>query len=373
VSSLEPHADAGSWPDEMDVNFYADSALTLPGMGERGSGCGEWYPRDFCSTCGEPHFGASRCQQRSCPDCWSLWSANRAVGITARLSAARYVEDDGADRRAVHAVVSPPEGSVRSITDLKRAKRDAYRLAEEHGVRGGVAVTHGDRVKPDVLDAYRELFEAGATEQKVWRWVRDHARDWRSLTYWSPHFHIIGLCRDFEANSPDNDGGWVVERLSTMAEYRLTHRRGYESVAHTARYLLSHASFDPQSGSHSVTWFGSLANNAFSPESVVSKGALGTIERYAEEAVGAGESDDGGDSEGDEPKCERDRCEGVLKPIWEAGAALQSASWCDQIGREQERRLRTAWEWAIGDVVPPPGLCQPRSEEECAEAFASLL
>jgi len=59
--------------------------------------------------------------------------------------------------------------------------------------------------------------------------------------------------------------------------------------------------------------------------------------------------------------------------IWKAGAALTDPGWCDRIGREQQRRLVAAFEWAIGDRKPPPGLKGPRTEEEAREALEALL
>ncbi|MFB6198537.1 MAG: hypothetical protein ABEI52_09775, partial [Halobacteriaceae archaeon] len=85
----------GAWTEELDLSFYAESSMTLPGKGEPGSGCGEWYPEKFCDECGEPHLGRSACQQRTCPECWRTWARNRAEKITRRLGAARYAAEGG--------------------------------------------------------------------------------------------------------------------------------------------------------------------------------------------------------------------------------------------------------------------------------------
>jgi len=37
--------------------------------------------------------------------------------------------------------------------------------------------------------------------------------DWRDLSYWSPHWHILGLAEDFEADDPDEQDGWVARRI----------------------------------------------------------------------------------------------------------------------------------------------------------------
>jgi hypothetical protein len=293
--------------------------------------------------------------------------------MTIRFAAARYVEQ-GADRRLVHAAISPPPGTVKSISDVKRARREAYKRAEEQGVRGGACVFHPFRVTEAATREYQEASEAGVTEHGLWLWVLDNEQDWRSQVYWSPHFHIIGLSREFAENRPEEQGGWVVERLSTLDEFRLTDQESYASMAKCARYVLSHAGFLPDDSSHVVTWFGSLAYNSFSPEEAVSEGVLSTIERYAAEAIGGLEEES--DQEGKEEqraRCEQDGCNGVLKPIWDAGGALLDPGWCESIGREAERRLSVAFEWATGERQPPPGLRRPRSEEECREAFEALL
>jgi hypothetical protein len=374
-SGPELPADGGQWPEEVDIEVVADTARTIPGQGERPAGCGEWYPREFCPNCGQPHFGESRCGGRSCPKCWSSWTRDRTKSETIRLAAARHVES-GVDARAVHCVVSPPAGTVTTESDLRDARKQAYRLAEKHGVRGGMAIEHGYRVKEEVQEVFAQLKAADLTEHGLWKWIREHRRDWRRLTYWSPHFHIIGLCRDFKPNSPDEDDGYVVQRLSTVDHYRLTDPNGYESMVRCTWYQLSHATFNKQTNSHAITWFGELAYNKFSPEQAVSAGVYDTIERFTEEALDWAEEEEE-DGEGLQPDggetCERDGCQGQLKPIWEAGLALQDPGWCENIGRQQQRKLTIAWEWAIGDVQPPPGMKQPQTRQDCEAVFTHLF
>ena len=143
---------------------------------------------------------------------------------------------------------------------------------------------------------------------KLWSFVRRHEErvergigggDWRALSYWSPHWHIIGLAEEFESDS----------------------------------------------SSSCVRWFGELATTQFSPENELTEGELGTVERKAAEAAGAGAVD----GEGSEP-CECAECGSAsFSPIWEAGAALMDKRWCERIGRRQQKRLAAAFEWAIGD------------------------
>ena len=359
-------ADLGAWPEAMDdISFYAESSMTLPGMGEPGESCGEWYPSEFCDECGEPHFGRSRCEQRTCPDCWSPWARRRAEKITRRLGAARYAADSGVRKRAVHAVVSPPPGEVRTLADVQQGFRDAYELAREKGVRGGVAIFHGFRVKESVKDEYEEIDVEGG----LWKWVREQSRHWRDLTYWSPHWHILGLSEDFEADDPDEQDGWIARRVRSLESFKLHDMDGYSDMVGASMYLLSHATFEPGTSKDCIRWFGDLATTKFSPEEELSEGSLSAIERKAREAAQAGP--DRADERDVDP-CEN--CGATSRsPIWDAGAALMDRGWCERIGREQQRRLTAAFEWAIGEVEPPPGMKRPQTEEEARESFETLL
>jgi hypothetical protein len=365
--------DAGAWPEEMDdVRFYADSALTIPGKSESPSDCGEWGFREFCDTCGEPRAGPHRCQQRKCPDCSDTWRGNDAASITARLSAARR-EADGADSRVVHCSVSPPPGETISLVDYWGGFGDAYDLAEAKGIRGGVAFAHGWRVKDRVKRVFRQLSDAEViTEGALWQWVRANDKDWRAQVYWSPHYHIIGLSPDVGADHPDEQDGWVFRRLSSDAWFNFTESDSYESVFRMAMYVLSHVGFEADSQKQVVRWFGSLAYNSFSGIEALEEWEQSVVLRNVEEVTGRDLSDDDGGSES-ERDCPEDGCEGLLQPIWNAGRYLTDVDWCSQIGRTQERRLVTAFELAIGDLKPPPGMKHPDNEEHLEEVLDMLM
>lgn len=382
---IEADPGAGAWPEEMDVRFVAESAMSIPGKGSPGSNCGEWYPKEFCDECGEPHLGASRCEQRTCPDCWAAWSRRRAEKITRRLGAARHVEPEGLASRGIHGIASPPEGEIRTLTDVKQGYRDAYELAKEKGVRGGVVIFHGFRVTDRGKRLFAEAQERGAwvpeEDGKLWAFVRSREKriergigegaEWRSLVYWSPHYHILGLCEDFEADDPEAQDGWVARRIRPLDSFQLHEDAGYEDMVGAARYLLSHSTFETDTSKDCVRWFGSLATTKFSPEEELSEGALSVVERKAREAAGV--VDERGEGPGEEEPDPCENCGGTSRsPIWEAGGALMDPGWCDRIGREQERKLTAAFEWAIGERHPPPGLKRPRSEEEAREVLEEL-
>lgn len=380
VEQRAERSEAGAWSEDLDVSFYADSSMTLPGFGESGAGCGEWAPREFCDTCGEVHLGPHRCHQRGCSDCWSSWAARRAESITRRLQAGRWVQEDGIERRAVHVTPSPPPGSVTSLADVRRYRKKAIEKAREAGVRGGVTVFHGFRVKEEV----KEVYEVEDPDVSLWRWVREHERGWRSLTYWSPHFHIIGLAEEVEPPSSD----WIVSRLSTLPAFEaLRDKNAYAAVAQTSQYLLSHATYESSEdgkGVKAVTWYGELHPSNFSPDPVdaatrktepklpaPSEGAYSVIQRLSAEMTRS----DGKEKReaGEAPECDEEGCLGRIQRIWDAGSYLSDPSFCDGLSRDRERRLLTAWEWAVGDRGPPPGLKSPRSEEDAEEALEAML
>lgn len=384
TSAVEADPEAGAWPEDMETRFYAEGSMAIPGKGDPGANCGEWFPKEFCDECGEPHLGVSRCEQRTCPNCSGAWTRRRAEKITRRLAAARYAQPDGIERRAIHAVTSAPEGEIQSLRDVKQGYRDAYGLAKEMGVRGGVVIFHGFRV----TEAAKSLYEAAKgsgdwdpdTDGKLWSFVRSRetrlergigeGEDWRALTYWSPHWHILGLCEDFAEDTPDEQDGWVARNIRSLESFSLTADEAYDDMVGAARYLLSHATFESGTSKDCVRWFGDLATTKFSPEEALSEGTLSVIERKAREAAESHE--ERGDGSEEDEECEN--CGSQSRsPIWEAGGALLDKSWCERIGREQQRKLQAAFEWAIGERPPPEGLKHPTTEEDAREALEALL
>lgn len=356
----------GAWSESLDVGSLASTSMAIPGEGAEGPMCGIWAPTEFCDGCGEPDFAPNHCGRRECPNCEGSWTRERAVGIGVRLGAARLSAPDGSERRAIHAVFSPPEGEVRTLQEVRRGFRSAYDLAKKQGVRGGVAVFHGYRPLASTKDEFEEEADAAAG---IWRYIKGREEHWRDLTYWSPHWHVVGLSLDFEADDPDEQDGWVARRIRSLDAISGLHDRGaHDDVVGLVRYLMSHATFDTDSSADCVRWFGGLATTNFAPDEL-GEGRLEVLERVVDDLVGADRAD-GGDVE--EDPCEE--CGSTSRsPIWDAGYALQDPGWCRRIGREQERRLKAAFEWAIGEVKPPPGMQRPATEEECAESFAELL
>lgn len=358
----------GRWQEQIEYSVFADSSMTLPGQGESGPNCGVWRPAEFCDSCAEVAYAPNHCGRRSCPDCDGVWTKERAVGITKRLSAARQAESVGEDRRTVHAVISPPEGDIRTLQQVYDGYRQAYRLAEQKGVRGGVAIFHGYRVLTEVQQQYR----AADPDMGIWRWLLDvRPESWRSLTYWSPHYHILGLCKDFEADDPDEQDGWVARRVRSLNPHEgLRDREAYDDLVGATRYLMSHATFETDTSRDCVRWFGELATANFQPDEELSEGSYDVIDRVVREVVGADDESGEGASEADECECCGARS---WSPIWDAGGALADPGWCERLDRGKERRLSAAFEWAIGERRPPPGLKNPTSESNAREALEQLL
>lgn len=363
--------DGGAWTEDLEVAVYGESDWLLPGYGDRPESCGRYYAKEFCEKCGEPHFGKSRCQNRACPNCWVTWSGDRTVAAVARLAAAREAAEKAADKRAVHAVVSPPEGSVQSKREFYEAFREGYNLAGEHGVRGGLVVPHGYRIKKDA----KEKFRAQEKYKKAWRFVRENGTHWRDQVYWSPHFHVIGLGRyeDMTAGDADADEGWVFKKIDTLERFEgVTDTEGFEDMASRIRYLLSHATFEKDAGKAVVRWYGEVAPGAFSAEGELSKGKWDAIQRRAEEIVGGGDLEgEGGAAGGEEERCDREGCDGTLRSIFEAKAFLRQRR--KKIDEERAHRLETAFRWAVGDAQPPPGAKYPRTEKEARESLETML
>lgn len=374
---IELHADQ----EELEFESYADSAMTIPGQGKPGENCETWQPFEFCDVCGEPQMGMSRCERRTCPNCYKMWDKERTIGGVQRLAKARYAEDDGIDRRMVHAVMSPPTADewererITSIQEWYDGYSKAYSLAVEQGIRGGVVIGHGYRVQDSVKQKYRAL----DVDYGIWRWIRqDLPKSWRSYTYWSPHYHVIGLCRDLAENKPAQQNGWAAVRLRALDKFTgLTDKNGVDDMVSAMRYPLSHGTFESGTSKDCVRWFGDLATTKFRPDEELSDGANDTINRVVDEVVGNPIEDDEGGGFGadqDEQECANDGCDSTsFSPIFDAGAALQDRGWCKEIGREQQRRLQTAFDWMIGDIEPPPGLKNPRTEAEAQETLEEML
>lgn len=362
----------GAWSSTSTGEPFGE--WELPGMGDPAPRCGEVSASTFCDEAGHIQFQRHLCGRRECPECWSSqWAGPRTASVVSRLAAARYAEE-GVGRRVVHAVVSPPEDSINTIRGYFEGRRKANEIAKEHGVRGGVVVAHGYRA----LEETKQRFQEEEPDLPLWRWIRANDRPWKEQVYWSPHFHVIGLCRDFSAAEERSDG-WVIQNLSTgdrrFSPFQLHQKDGYRDMVGAVRYLLSHATFPANESRQAVTWFGSLHGTNFDPEAELSAGSWSTIQRITEEVVGAGLEDDDGDGGGEEDddrECPVEGCDGRVHDIWGARMFLESAAG-EALERDQRERVEAAYEWVAGLKQPPPGMKNPQSEEQAREALSVIL
>lgn len=371
----------GTWPEE--IGAVASSSFTLRGMGSRPDSCGAWYPLDWCDVCGEPDFRQSHCEMRDCPHCWKGNIARVAEAGTARISGARHAQDSYSEKRTVHAVISPPAGKIRTVQQVYSGFGDAYDVAKKHGIRGGCAIFHGYRAKESTKREFEEIKKllgllgmcpeavGHGESMALWDFIRSHRQDWRELTYWSPHYHVIGLAEDFEPADPDGDDGWVAWRIRDLADYRMsdpvTGDDAFSDTAGLIRYLMSHASHETLKEKDSIRWFGDLATVNFSMDELALSSKR-QIKEKAEKAVYGSVEEAGSGGLGEERECPQDDCEGELRPIWDAFAALRDRRFTESISSGAEDRLRTAAEWMMGDLDPPP----VRSKSEARDTLDEL-
>lgn len=360
----------------LELESLGESAFTLRGTGTQPASCGAYFPLNFCEECGKPHFRESHCENRDCPQCWRGNVARTAESITARFCGLRHNQESYQDKRAVHAVVSPPEGDVRTVTDVYDGFRTAYDLAQDHGIRGGVAIFHGYRPTAAAKREFRAMKDnlsiiAPDNDLAIWQWIRQHRKNWRVLTEWSPHWHVVGLARDMKPADTDADDGWLVWRIRSLEAFKMSQpvdgNDAYSDTAGLVRYLLSHATHEAGASKDVVRWFGDGATACFSMDDLAPSSKR-QIEEKAHRAVYGVPSDE----EDEQPTCEVDGCDGDLRPIWEAFRALQDRQFCEQIGKEAQRELEAAAEWMMGELDPPPGLKNPRTKQEARETLAEL-
>lgn len=363
----------GAWDE--DLGRWGAERWNLPGMGESGPGCGEFYPAAVCETCGEPTFGSHTCGRRSCPDCWGVWAKEAAVRATQRVQAFRYTEPDNHRRQVAHAVVSPDEGDVRNKREFFDGRSRAADLAEEKGFRGFAVIPHPWRV----TDEGKRLYRAADPDCGIWVWLRNSSAEWREFTYWSPHYHIIGLTSaDMEpAESGDE---WTYHFIRSVARFGgITDRDSHEDLYGLFRYQLSHVGFPEESTKQITTWYGSLANSVFVEEATEewqhqkpSEGVRSALRREIEAVAGVTEADEDDESAAesdDEGECEIDGCDGRLIGVFDVRRYLRQTEPPPDVRHAMEAAL----EWRLGDRRPPPGARRPSTAAEAAESFATLL
>lgn len=366
---------SGAWSEGLEP--FGVTSWELPGFGGRGAGCGEWYPEAVCETCGGTTFQSRVCGKRSCPDCWGAWAKEAAVRATVRIQAFRYTQPPNWKRQAAHAVVSPPEGEIRTEKQYWDGRKKAAEIAEEKGWRGYTVIPHPYRV----TDEGQERYHREDPDYGIWVWLRNDVEGGVArYAYWSPHYHVVGATgADMEPARDGDEWNYVffrsLEKFEGVRD-RESHEDGYGLL----RYLLSHTGYPEGSTKQVVTWYGDLANSVFVEDATEtwqnqkpSEGVLSALEREVRAAAGVeGEDDEDGDGDletdhmGD---CPEDECEGVLIDVFDVSAFLRS----NKPPREVADKMRIARDWRLGEIEPPPGMKKPMSEEHAREAFEEML
>lgn len=369
-------AGAADWSD--DLGHWGAAEWELPGFGEKGPRCGEYYPQAVCDSCGEPEFATHQCGRRGCPDCWGTWAREAGVRATVRLQSFRYTLPDNYERQAAHAVVSVPEGEVMNERQFYKGRKKAAEIAEQKGFRGFAIVPHPYRM----TDAAKREFRSTDVEYGIWSWWRRDRDGDRDLIKWSPHYHIIGVTTQDMDSAEDSDE-WVYRFIRSMDRFDGVHdRESHEDVYGAFRYLLSHTGWPEGSTNQAVTWYGELANSIFVEDAreewqneKPSEGILSVLEREVEQVAGVEPEGDEGDESGavgetdDLGECPCDSCDGLLIDVFDVRQYLRH----NDPPPDVAERMVAAYEWRLGERQPPPGMKRPDSEEHAREAFEMLL
>lgn len=374
VSARARRSSPGAWDEDLGV--FGSEVWNLPGMGASGAGCGEWYPEAVCDECGDVTFASRVCGKRTCPDCWGSWAKEAAVRTTVRLQAFRHTQPSDWRRQTAHAVVSPPEGEVRTKREYVAWRSRAAEIAEEKGFRGCAVIPHPFRATEEGKRLYRDA----DPDLGWWVWWRREMDGDRSLVYWSPHYHILGpTSRDMDPGEESEP--FVYEFLRSVKRFTgTTDRESHEDLYGAVRYLLSHTGWPEGETFQSVTYYGTLANSVFVEDATEdwqhqkpSEGVLSALEREVEAVAGVESEEDGdGDQEAETDDCGAcpvEGCGGVLIDVLDVSRYLEQS----EPPPEVAERMRVARDWRLGRTLPPPGLKRPQSEEDAREAFEVLL
>lgn len=347
----------------LGLKVYGEHLWGLPGLGESGPRCGEYYPESVCETCGEPDFATRSCGRRECPDCMGQWAKNAAVKRTVRLQARRLNEPDDYRRQAGHAVVSFDD-AAQSVGEVKRHRKRAGEIAQEHGYRGCDVVFHAFRLT-DEADA---MYERADPDVGKWVWFKRHHPERLTLdhadplVYWSPHYHVIGLM------SPDMDegdgDGYVYHFIDSFGSLSgKCDRDSHEEVYGTYRYLLSHAGVHDGEEINATVGYGDLSNARFG-EFRLDGSEMDTLEKEVEEAVSRDDAETGEPSD-DNRDCPQDGCDGYLIDVFDVHQYLRTADPPPGV----QAKMELALDWRLGNVTPKGGARRPQTLEEARESW----
>jgi hypothetical protein len=189
---------------------------------------------------------------------WRFWRSKNSTTTALYNLAARHGAPEGPERKAVHAVFSPPQAEVNTPEAIRHWRAKATEVAQEAGIRGGMVAFHGYRVHSDIVDTFKEHiyntpYADTATDVLLWEWLR--RGDWRDYTQWGPHIHIVGLCEHMN----EHTGNGVLQRLRTFEPYeRSVNTKAVAEHRAVAKDIIDHVTFNSTDPYPPIGWFGEL-------------------------------------------------------------------------------------------------------------------
>jgi len=362
--------------DRESLGRWGSEPWELPGFGEQGPRCGEYYPDGVCEG-GHVDWGNHQCGRRSCPRCWAVWARDGSVRATKRVQAFRYTQPADYRRQTAHAVVSPEAGEVRTERQYWNGVSKAAEIAEAKGFRGFAVIPHPWRLS----ELGEELYEHVEPEHGKWVWIRwllERSEHWRCLFEWSPHYHIVGLTTPDMEEGKDSDE-WAYHFIRSLGAFEgIRDSESHEEVYGLFRYLLSHTGYPEGSTKQVVRWYGDLANSVFVEDATEewqyekpSEGVRDALQREIEEVVGhAVEDDEEGDGDDEEEhECEHEDCCEQVISVWDIDQYLRHVD----PPREVREVMQVARDWRMGDLRLPPGMVGPETREHAEEAMDVLV
>lgn len=283
---LTPTADNSSQipqPDVSGATPYSEIAAALPSPDEvlpdTGHRPGGPAIQDELTIPGE-HVPKENLPYNSAEISWRAWRSKFSTIAALYVLGARHHASEGDDRRAVHVVFSPPQAEVNSLSAVRHWRARATEIAQEAGIRAGMAAFHGYRVQRPTVEEfeshiYNTEYADTATDVLLWEWLR--RGNWREHVQWGPHIHIVGLCDYMD----DYTGNGVLHRLRTFAEYdRSVNMEAVAEHRAVAKDILDHITFLPQDPYPPMAWFGELEGNTWSSAQQLTTDA--TLDRIRE-------------------------------------------------------------------------------------------
>lgn len=350
----EPERGVDGDRGDGEIRAYYQNTIRLPGYGKSPQRCLPYQPVGFCEEHGHPVLGRSSCGTRRCPDHWRDWVERAVANLTARLAAYRHAQE-GAGKRLVHGVASPPQDRRWTEEAFWNARSEAYDAAKQAGVRGGVAVAHPYRASEAGEEFFSTAVEAGDWEKDRGKWslFRDAADDWEELGEYveaGPHVHLLAAAEDVDGAAAPK--GWVVENIRSLPRFHYRDVESYRPMARVAWYLLTHAAV--QKGRDTITYFGAIHPAAFDPAEELTAGEWERIQINAGKALttepGGAPIDDGVE----DMECPRDGCESGVVPLDRLREYLADGAWLRSIRRRERRQLKMMVVWSLEEADRPP-------------------